>query len=197
MIWKTETRLIQSRRPLPSVLSWSMTRESKCPRNSVSSPIKQWHPIPSSIPIGWKKKVCLLWEIFLIRWKLCQVHNVLYAKLLAFKKKFVCICCCLKYGNRQPLTLAMLKVRFGVRLIVFELFPAMSTVSLLKMLIQNNWCSLGKTLIAQSGWRWETNCLLSSMSVISCTHWRGKCQNLTAFLLCDCQFFLKKIHLYC
>lgn len=132
MIWKTETRLIQSRRPLPSVLSWSMTRESKCPRNSVSSPIKQWHPIPSSIPIGWKKKVCLLWEIFLIRWKLCQVHNVLYAKPLAFKKKFVCICCCLKYGNRQPLTLAMLKVRFGVRLIVFELFPAMSTVSLLK-----------------------------------------------------------------
>lgn len=61
----------------------------------------------------------------------------------------------MKYGNRQPLTLAMLKVRFGVRLIVFELFPAMSTVSLLKMLIQNNWCSLGKTLIAQSGWRWE------------------------------------------
>lgn len=27
----------------------------------------------------------------------------------------------------------MLKVRFGVRLIVFELFPAMSTVSLLKI----------------------------------------------------------------
>lgn len=107
-------------------------------------------------------------------------------------KKFFCICCCLKYGNRQPLTLAMLKVRFGVRLIVFELFPAMSTVSLLKMLIQNNWCSLGKTLIAQSGWRWETNCLLSSMSVISCTDCRSKCQNLTAFLLCDCQFLKKK-----
>lgn len=86
----------------------------------------------------------------------------------------------------------MLKVRFGVRLIVFELFPAMSTVSLLKMLIQNNWCSLGKTLIAQSGWRWETNCLLSSMSVISCTDCRSKCQNLTAFLLCDCQFLKKK-----
>lgn len=58
----------------------------------------------------------------------------------------------------------MLKVRFGVRLIVFELFPAMSTVSLLKMLIQNNWCSLGKTLIAQSGWRWRNK--LSSFQYV-------------------------------
>lgn len=51
----------------------------------------------------------------------------------------------MKYGNRQPLTLAMLKVRFGVRLIVFELFPAMSTVSL--RLLLHNLDGAGKQIV--------------------------------------------------